>query len=130
MPDAVGYLRRCTSPSDHLFVTGVQPEYYVFAGRPFAGGLVLFRAFNSSRDQQLVVSRLQQRSVPVVLIDPSDPGAYPVIAAYLRDRYVPVGESMGVRYPLTVAVDKNLRATRSDEATGWPCGFVRNASGE
>jgi hypothetical protein len=128
IPDAIGYLRRCTSPSDHLLVTGVQPEYYLFAGRPFAGGLVLYRAFSTVPDQELVISRLQSRSVPVVLIHPGDPGAYPVLDGYLHEHYVPVGDTMGVRLSLTVAVHRDFRATRSDEVTGWPCGLVRDGS--
>ena len=73
-----------------------------------------------------ILGRLAQQRVPFALL-PSDAEEdfereFPAVAQHLRGRYallsdVKVTDELDVR----IVVDWQLRATSTDEATGWPC---------
>ncbi len=129
-PDAIRYLRECTAPTDRFLVSWTAPHYYFFARRGFAAGFPWFvmRGFQSHADQQLMISRLAAESVPVVLINETEPTfarAYPDVAAHIARRYVPAGHfTIRGGDQVALMVRRDAHATGSDAATGWPCGFA------
>ena len=70
-PNAAEYVRLCTAPTDHILVVADAPEILAMAGRPFAGGHPTFRPgfYTLESDQRETLARLNQQSVPVVLLD-------------------------------------------------------------
>lgn len=132
LPEVVYYLNRCTRPSQRLLLTWFAPEYYYFSRRAFGGGLGLLypgRAFVTARDQELMVSRMRERDVPIVLINESRDrvSGYPLLDTYLQQQYEAAGRfTIRDDSEITVAVRRDLRATGSYGAYRWPCGFETN----
>jgi hypothetical protein len=137
VPEAVHYLRACTTPSDRLLVTWPAAEYYYFSGRAFGAGLAQLlppNAFTARSDQELMLARLERHTVPVVLINETERAefarAYPLLDAYLQERYAPVGSFTirGGSETITVAVKGTLQPTSTYGPDRWPCGFLPAAA--
>lgn len=126
---AAGYVARCTSPQDHLLVTGAIHEIPVLAKRRFAAGQALFKLsfYTSERDQRRAVAMLERQSVPIVLVDAREfeggfPSDYPLVAAYLDKRYRHVGTIEGDGDPgVIVFADTRRTSVRRDSYLGLPC---------
>jgi hypothetical protein len=126
---ASAYLRRCTRPTDRIFLAENLPEIFYFADRPFAAGqLRYFSNFYSEPDQQReAIQRWRTQVVPIALTQPAARFAdefatdYPLLTDYLRSRYHNAG-------PLAVEqgaiVDVWVEGTQQrpvDRETGLPC---------
>jgi hypothetical protein len=50
-------------------------------------------------------------------------GTYPVVMAYVMDRFVPMADVVveGSERPARVFVNRDLTAASTDRDTGWPC---------
>jgi hypothetical protein len=126
---ASGYLRRCTRPTDRIFLADNLPELFYFADRRFAAGHVsYFSNFYSSLEQQReAVDRWRKQAVPVALTPPAarfgDEFAtdYPLLTEYLRSRYHNAGQ---LAVEQGAVVDVWVEGTQKrpvDRATGLPC---------
>lgn len=117
------YLRDCTSPGDHILVTGLTPPHVsYYAQRPIAGGHIRWRrGWRSDPDHEAQsLTLLQHQSVPIAF-STADPvldtfRSYPRIHAYLEKYYVPVEGTKGF-----ILVDTRRRPTGTFAATGFPC---------
>jgi hypothetical protein len=118
------YLDRCTSRDDRLMMTNLFPEVYVLSDRGFAGGQIAFlEGFYASEGEQAnTISRMQQQSVPFVLVVEGQALHMPRLMSYIEGRYSPM---VHVEVPGTdgvqVLVDRMRRSARTDASTGWPC---------
>jgi len=126
---ASAYLRRCTRPTDRVFLAENLPELFYFADRPFAAGQVAyFSNFYSSPEQQReAVDRWRRQVVPIALTQPAARFAdefaadYPLLSQYLSGRYRKVGQ-LAVEQGAVVDVWVEGTQTRSvDRETGLPC---------
>jgi hypothetical protein len=126
---AAGYLRRCTRPTDRIFLGDNRPEIFYFAERPFAAGqLAYFSGFYGSPDQQReAIGRWRHQVVPIALTQPDTRFAsefaadYPLLAEYLRGRYRRVGQ---LTLEQGTVVDVWIEGTQKrpvDRETGLPC---------
>jgi hypothetical protein len=125
------YLGRCTPERGRLLMMTFAPELLFFARRGFAGGheSLIPGFYTTPRHATLMVQRLQAEDVPFVVMDSETahemPASYPVVTAYVRERYREVA-----RFP--VAREKRLivlaDASRQPAATfgdqDLPC-FVK-----
>jgi len=125
-----GYVRACTQPEDRLFVLGVYPELYYFAGRAFAGGhaWLLPLYYSEGGDEARIVARLKQARTPIVLTESRSTyeeeyrSVFEEVDAYLRDRYTDAGEiDVGGSVRLRVLVQADLTASGRYEPLGLPC---------
>lgn len=131
MPPVVDYLARCARPGDRLLLTWFAPEYYLFAGRPFAAGQSQFfpQSFATDQDQTLMLARLRRQTVPFVLVNEAEQAAFtrafPRLAAYLtenftiRTRFSRDDEGSGI----ALAVRNDLHPRTSFEDPPWVCGY-------
>jgi len=126
---AATYLRRCTRPTDRIFLGDNLPEMFFFAERPFAAGqLAYFSGFYAAPDQQReAIERWRNQVVPIALTQPDMQFAdefatdYPLLAQYLRERYRKVGQlSVKPGTVLDVWVEGTQRRPL-DRETGLPC---------
>jgi hypothetical protein len=82
-----------------VLITGFWPPVYGLAQRGFAGGRLDLRGgfYDTPRDQQLTVARLQRQSVPIV-IGPTAEGVddfrreFPLVAEYVYREYRHAGD--------------------------------------
>jgi len=131
VPPIVDYLTRCTRPGDRLLLTWFAPEYYLFAGRPFAAGQSQFfrQSFATDRDQALMLARMERQTVPFVLINEADQAeftrAFPRLAAFLAESY-----TVRARFPrddedttIAVGVRNDLHPRTTFKAPPWVCGY-------
>jgi hypothetical protein len=129
LQQAAGYLRRCTRPTDRIFLGDNLPELFYFADRPFAAGQVsYFSNFYSSLEQQReAVDRWRKQVVPIALTQPAARFAdefandYPLLTEYLRSRYHNAGQ---LAVEQGAVVDVWVEGTQKrpvDRATGLPC---------
>jgi hypothetical protein len=91
-----GYLRRCTARTDRILVVDFQPQLPVYTERGFAGGMLVFLGlhWSSPEDQQRIVQRLEQESVPIVISRiPDALHRWPIVSAYVSREYTPAGMS-------------------------------------
>ena len=66
------YVRQCVDERDRVIGIGYMPELYVAAQRRFAGGIGVFTHWVDSELLQIqAIARLQDQSVPLVIIDDS-----------------------------------------------------------
>ena len=122
------YVARCTTPEHRVLVAGLIPEVVFFTHRPFAGGQAILPGgyFAAERYQRAVVDTLSRQTAPFVIIpgrryiDDFD-AAFPLVAEYVRGRYGPLATLTDEDEMVDVLIDRGVRATRRDEATGWPC---------
>jgi hypothetical protein len=129
MRRASTYLRRCTRPTDRIFLAENLPELFYFADRPFAAGQVgYFSNFYSSPEQQReAINRWRTQAVPIALTQPAARFAdefatdYPLLTEYLRGRYHHVGQ---LAVEQGTVVDVWVEGTQRgsvDGETGLPC---------
>ena len=130
IPPIVDYLARCTRPDDRLLVTWFAPEYFLFAGRPFAAGHAQFfrESFATERDQAAMLARIRAETVPFVLVNEADHGefsrAFPRLAAFIDGAY-----TIRARFPrdedtsIGIAVRNDLHPRTSFGAPPWVCGY-------
>jgi hypothetical protein len=131
VPPVVDYLARCTRPDDRLLLTWFAPEYYLFAGRPFAAGQSQFfrQSFATDRDQALMLARIRGQTVPFVLVNEADQAefarAFPRLAAFLAESY-----TVRARFPrddegatIGIAVRNDLHPRTSFGEPPWACGY-------
>jgi hypothetical protein len=117
------YLRECTSPGDHILVTGLTPPHVsYYAQRPIAGGHIRWRRGWRSDPvhEAQSLALLQQQSVPIAF-STADPvldtfKSYPRIHAYLEKYYAPLEGTKGF-----ILVDTRRRPTHTFAPTGFPC---------
>ena len=126
---SAGYLRRCTRPTDRVFIGDNLPEVQYFASRRFAAGQFGYFSnfYTSPAWQQQAIARWRQQSVPIALTQSgrrfteefgSD---YPLLTQYLQSRYRRAGSLVVERgASMTVWVDSAVRMT-TDRVTGLPC---------
>ena len=126
---AAAYLRRCTRPTDRIFLGDNLPEIFFFAERPFAAGQVAyFSGFYAAPDQQReAIERWRNQAVPIALTQPDMQFAdefatdYPLLAQYLRGRYRKVGQ-LNVKQGTVVDVwVEGTQRRPVDPETGLPC---------
>ena len=121
------YVDRCSAPTDRILVGGFLVEVPFYARRLFAGGQSYFGAyFGSEANERAALRRLRDEVVPFAVL-PSDydeefERRFPLIASYLRARYVPLTD-VRVDDELTVhlLVDGELPSVGRDAESGWPC---------
>jgi hypothetical protein len=119
-----GYVGRCTTPDQRLFVAGNAPEVYVYARRLFAGGQPALRGgyFSTTLDQHRLIARLRQQDVPVALVlTDSDADEMDLVMAEVQSAFrfvqaVPVGGGN-----ILIHVNRRATATGTDAVTGLPC---------
>jgi hypothetical protein len=118
------YLGRCTSRADRLMMTNLFPEVYVLSDRGFAGGQIAFLEgfYATDGEQANTIARMQQQSVPFVLLVQGQEFHMPRLMSYIEGRYRPMTH---VDVPGTdgvqVLVDQTRPSVRNDPSTGWPC---------
>jgi hypothetical protein len=122
------YLDRCTTREHRLLIVGLITEVSYFAQRPFAGGQVALVSgyFEGDAYQRDVVRALQGQTAPFVVIPgpavtESLDGSFPIVGAYVRDRYLPFVEFGDARSGVKVLFDTVHQVARYDDLTGWPC---------
>ena len=119
------YVGECTKPTDRVMFGWFVSEYPVYVNRLFAGGQTnWYQGFSSSTPaQKLTIQRLMAQSVPIIIISPqysaargSFAGDYPLIAAYLEQRY-----EIREWPPFRVLTDKNIAPTGVYRESNLPC---------
>lgn len=132
-PDELGtlalYLRRCTQPTDRIFVQHYIPQVLGLAERGFAGGHADLRPgfFTSQAMQRLTVARLKRQSVPVALVGAGDDlggfrDSFPIVVAYFDQQFEEVAErTFGGRFPIRLLVNRDARAVGRYRPLDWPC---------
>jgi hypothetical protein len=117
------YLRECTSPGDHILVTGLTPPHVsYYAQRPIAGGHIRWRRGwrSDPAHEAQSLALLQHQSVPIAF-STADPvletfKSYPRIHAYLEKYYAPVEGTKGF-----ILVDTRRRPTGTFGPEKFPC---------
>jgi hypothetical protein len=123
------YLRRCTQPTDRIFVQHYIPQVLGLAERGFAGGHADLRPgfFTTETMQRLTVARLKQQSVPVALVGASDDlggfrDAFPIVVSYLDQQFQPMAEhTFNGRFSIRLLVNRQAHVTGRYQPLGWPC---------
>jgi hypothetical protein len=122
------YVRECTAPTDRVFMTPYLPQVLALADRAFAGGHADLRSgfFESEAEQRTTIARLQRQSVPLVFFDRGEVDgfrrSFPLIVAYLEERYVPAGErTLSDRRTMVLLVERDRPISRAYEPLEWPC---------
>jgi hypothetical protein len=93
------YVFDCTTADDRLLLVAYEPQVFYYAERLFAGGIEHFhqRRFSSAAEQGRVVAALRRQRVPLVIVEDDRARMlqddYAQVFAYIRERYVPVGET-------------------------------------
>ena len=126
---ASAYLRRCTRPTDHIFLAENLPELFYFADRPFAAGQVgYFSNFYSAPEQQReAINRWRTQAVPIALTQPAArfadefAGDYPLLTEYLRGRYHRIGELAVEQGTMVDVWVEGTQRGSVDGETGLPC---------
>jgi hypothetical protein len=113
-----------------VLVIADAPEILAFADRPFAAGQPTFRTgfYTLAGDQELMLKRLRNQSVPVVLTDQEETylenfaPEFPLIHEHVSALYEPVGELPALAGPpMRVLVRRGRTATTHYATTGLPC---------
>ena len=123
------YLRRCTRPTDRIFVQHYIPQVLALAERGFAGGHADLRPgfFENEQMQRLTVARLKMQSVPVALVGASDDlggfrHSFPIVVSYLDQQFENVAEhTFDGRFPIRLLVNRNARVSGRFQPLDWPC---------
>jgi hypothetical protein len=121
--EALTYLRSCSTPADHVLVTGYTPLHVsYYAQRPIAGGHTMWHwGWRSDPVHEAEsLSLLQRQSVPFAFstTDPvlNDLARYPRIQAYVRENYVEVEGTDG-----TLLVDRRRLPSSHYGSPRLPC---------
>jgi hypothetical protein len=123
------YLEACTKPGDRIFVQPYIPQVLALSRRAFAGGHADLRPgfFNSPEAQRITVERLQQQSVPVVLLETGDSyqnfrRSFPIVTRYLDERFEAAGTHVfDDRFALQLLLPKGAAPSRRFNLIDWPC---------
>jgi hypothetical protein len=126
---ASAYFRRCTRPTDRIFMGDNLAEVFYFAERPFAAGQIrYFSNFYSTPDQQReAIDRWRRQVVPIAVTPPAPrfddefASDYPLLAAYLRSRYRNVGRLTVERGAVVDVWVDGTQVRPLDRDTGLPC---------
>ena len=129
------YLRRCTSPTDRLFVLDNRPEIYYFAERGFAAGQNAFfsRFYSSPAFQSMAIERWDRQSVPIVLtpsgrrFEEEFSSDYPMLTRYLRSHYHEVGSLRAEAGTVMAVWIDTHHGFSPDLETGLPCAQLQLA---
>jgi hypothetical protein len=117
------YIRECTEPTDHVFVTGPTPYHVTyFSQRRTAAGHMWWpyhwRADPEGEAKSLEL--LQRQSVPIAISTQkpvlNDLERYPRIQEYMRQHYTAIDGGKG-----QLLVDTRHRPTGVHAGTGYPC---------
>jgi hypothetical protein len=93
------YVFDCTTAQDRLLLVAYEPQVFYYAERLFAGGIEHFhqRRFSSAAEQGRIVAALRRQRVPLVIVEDDRARMlqddYAQVFAYIREGYVPVGET-------------------------------------
>lgn len=123
----INYVQACTRPDDRLFATWFVPELYFFAQRGFAGRMVVVFGHHWSEppNQRRIVAQLEAESVPIVVSESEHHAdfmdAYPIVGAYLNQRYRLAGRIHSGVYTYLLFVDRTRTPTRMDPSRSLPC---------
>ena len=126
---ASAYVRRCTAPTDRLFVGDNVPEVYYFAERTFAAGQLHFfgNFYSAPALQRAAIARWSRQTAPIALVptgtrfEDEFASDYPLLADYLRTRYRKAGSLRVERGTvLDVWIDRG-RSMGTDRESGLPC---------
>ena len=96
--DLVAYIRKCTPERSRVLGLSFVPELYVYTGRAFAGGHVMFIPgyYLEDRHASLMLARLSREDVPLVILDNQTrdeiASAYRRLWAHVSTRYREVGQ--------------------------------------
>lgn len=131
---ASAYLRRCTQPTQRIFVGDNLPELFYFADRRFAAGQLSFFSnfYSSSAQQRAAVERWKHQVVPIVLVqaqpqfDEEFGADYPLLAEYLRAHY---RRAANLRVKRGAIMDLWVDRGQSfvpDRESGLPCATSRS----
>jgi 4-amino-4-deoxy-L-arabinose transferase-like glycosyltransferase len=120
---AFRYVRDCSTPGDHVLVTGMTPfqvNYYV--QRPLAGGHLYWRTGwrSSPAQEERSLALLRAQSVPFAVSNRrpvlEDFTRYPRIAEYLKANYAEVEGSDG-----RILIDRRRQPAARFAGTAMPC---------
>lgn len=139
-PDLIGlsmYVNACTEPSDRVLVQAYMPQVLALARRAFAGGHADLRPgfFKSEDAQRLTIARLEQRPVPIILLEAGDSLAnfresFPLVIGYIDRHYREVGSKVfDGRFGTTLFVRRDRMPSGTYAPYEWPCygpGVVRS----
>jgi len=131
---ASAYLRRCTRPTDRIFMGENLPELFYFADRPFAAGQMFYFSnfYSSPAQQREAIDRWSRQVVPIALaqtgprFEDEFADDYPLLADYLRGHYRKAG-SLTVEPGAVVDVwVERSRMFVTDPESGLPCAATRD----
>ena len=128
----VRYVQECTGPDDRILATWFMPQLYHYAGRGFAGGMVVFFGghWSDRALQEKTLSRLREQSVPIVLIETDSYASferdYDVIDSFIKANYRLAGmSSLGNpdvdENAYRILVREGLTPVRFDDVWQLPC---------
>jgi 4-amino-4-deoxy-L-arabinose transferase-like glycosyltransferase len=128
----VGYVQRCTLPTDRVFASWFVPQLFYFAQRGFGGGIsAMFGGhWSEPRFQERSIAAFEAQPTPLVLVRVAGYEQfhrdYPLLHAYFQRRYRVAGqagfgddEAGPDAYRVLVRVDRQVSSV--DQATGLPC---------
>ncbi len=121
--EAARYLHDCTRPTDRVLVVAYTPEVLAFAERLFAGDRATFvhGFYADERYTRRAIESLARESVPIVLAESSPQyEENPLLANYLRSRYVEAGTVLANGLPMRVLAQR-AKTTRQFGSAGLPC---------
>ena len=132
LAEMVRYVRRCTLPSDRVFISWFQPELFYFAQRGFGGGMsaTFGSHWSEPRFQERSITAFETRPTPIVVLRAEDASRfradYPLLDAYFVRRYRLAGQTNFGNaevdpdgYRVFVRIDRT--PTSLDQETGLPC---------
>jgi hypothetical protein len=131
--DLVGYIRRCTPERSRVLGLSFVPELYVYTGRAFAGGHVMFIPgyYVDDRHTSLMLARLSREDVPLVILDNQTrdeiASTYRRLWAHVSSRYREAGQfEIRPGRTLIVLAETARRTTGTDgdaagRKTALPC---------
>ena len=123
----VNYVHACTNDDDRVFATWFVPELYFFAQRGFAGRMVVAfgQHWSEPPNQRRIVDELEAESVPIVVSESEHHAdfmdAYPIVAAYLNQRYRLAGRIHSGGFTYLLLVDRTRTPVRTDPSGSLPC---------
>ena len=131
---ASAYLRRCTQPTDRIFMGENLPEVFYFSDRPFAAGQVrYFSNFYSSPEQQReATDRWSREVVPIAITQPASrfdeefAVEYPLLTDSLRAHYRNAGALVIERGATVDIWVDSARTFTTDGESGLPCEISRD----